>query len=86
MGKKLIYSKKGTKVAKRIEVYELRNTLTNILNKTKEEKVKTKAKQLLKETDKYKNRTRIDWYDVREYNTLLDEVLFLKTIFNKGVH
>lgn len=87
MIKKLIYPKKGSTLkVKRIEVYELRKTLTNILNKTKEEKVKVKAKQLLKETNKYKNKTRIDWWVVREYNTLLDEVLFLETIFNKEVH
>ena len=41
MIKKLIYPKKGSTLkVKRIEVYELRKTLTNILNKTKEEKVK----------------------------------------------
>lgn len=85
--KKLIHSKKGSSSkVKRIEVYRLIKTLNNILNKTKEEKVKVKAKQLLKEADQYKNKHRIDWWDVREYNIFLDEVLFLETIFNKEVH
>ena len=87
MIKKLIRSKKGASCkVKRIEVYGLRKTLTNILNNSKEERVKTKAKQLLKETIKYKNKHRIEWYEIKEYNILIDEVLFLETIFNKEVH
>lgn len=84
---KLIYPKKGSTLkVKRIEVYRLINTLNKIYNNSKEERIKIKAKQLLKEANQYKNKHRIDWWDVREYNIFLDEVLFLETIFNKEVH